>query len=815
MGERIEAKKNNESNYRVGQIVARHRNGTYDIAFDQGGEALDVPPSSIRHFSESSSSSPRDEAEEDGHHHNNRPKSSQVRHTSPTRGAPVSANKGNKPSSSSSKFKVGDQIEAQREGKSTYRFAVIAKVHDDGTYDVVYSDRFRENNVPEDRIEFAFADTDTNNTQVSAPSNETVTASTSAYRSDEVQGHHQDDEEEPTQQTMSAPIKSNKSPQRPQTAPKSASKESATSGDRRFKVDIAIEAKYDGGMMYYPGTIMRVDYDERTATIRYDDGDIEENVSFDWMKLPNEATPRRPPRKNGEEARIKFPIGSKVDANYKGTGKWYPGVVNDIRNEDGEYVYCVNYNDGDVDENMSEDMIREPAPKAAKAPKVVGSGQNSSEDKKSPLQSGRRIIKANNGNDSDANTSMVQATPPNKKAPATPQSSDILRVEANFRGLGEWFVGRIVKERKDGTVDVDYDDGDKETNVPLDRIRPLKKSPSPRSASPRNTNADNNANNTDNDPHPYQVGDRVEGNFRNSGQYYEGVVTRIKTDATTGFHYVDITYDDGDQEKGTPINRVRKLLVEKAKKPVAKHVSMQQGGGAKPHGKKGAQQPRMRPSKSVDMGSDGGALIEVQDLDKKWYMGRILAADEVRQVADVRLLNGDVRSKVPFNKIRLPRTQTTYDNTNSGNVSSSSGRQGKAGQQQPASDIAIALNPNDLEALKLLIKQKDDEILRLRQRVKDLEGKESKAREHHHHHGSHHQHHQQAASPQVTEDINALKKANNELRTSITFLGEKFALVVDELVNVKRKEEKLARQIKQQGDELRKVFGGSNSGGKL
>ena len=45
------------------------------------------------------------------------------------------------------------------------------------------------------------------------------------------------------------------------------------------------------------------------------------------------------------------------------------------------------------------------------------------------------------------------------------------KVEANYRGKGKFYPGRVKKDRGDGTFDVDYDDGYQEMRVPADMIR--------------------------------------------------------------------------------------------------------------------------------------------------------------------------------------------------------------------------------------------------------------------------------------------------------------------------------------------------------
>lgn len=52
------------------------------------------------------------------------------------------------------------------------------------------------------------------------------------------------------------------------------------------------------------------------------------------------------------------------------------------------------------------------------------------------------------------------------------------RVEARFRGRDRYFPGKIRRENRDGTFDVDYDDGERETGVREDLIRALDDAPS-------------------------------------------------------------------------------------------------------------------------------------------------------------------------------------------------------------------------------------------------------------------------------------------------------------------------------------------------
>ena len=45
------------------------------------------------------------------------------------------------------------------------------------------------------------------------------------------------------------------------------------------------------------------------------------------------------------------------------------------------------------------------------------------------------------------------------------------KVEANYRGRGKFYPGRVKRDRGDGTYDIEYDDGERETRLPSDGIR--------------------------------------------------------------------------------------------------------------------------------------------------------------------------------------------------------------------------------------------------------------------------------------------------------------------------------------------------------
>ncbi len=79
---------------------------------------------------------------------------------------------------------------------------------------------------------------------------------------------------------------------------------------------------YKGGAYWFPGVVEKIG--NGTVTVRYDDGD-RETVGmnavrpYDWM------------------------IGMKVECNFQGGGKWYPGTISALA---GEKI-GIAYDDGD------------------------------------------------------------------------------------------------------------------------------------------------------------------------------------------------------------------------------------------------------------------------------------------------------------------------------------------------------------------------------------------------------------------------------------------------------------------------------------
>ena len=92
------------------------------------------------------------------------------------------------------------------------------------------------------------------------------------------------------------------------------------------------------------------------------------------------------------------------------------------------------------------------------------------------------------------------------------------KIEADYRGRGKFYPGKISRDRGDDTYDISYDDGERETRVSKRLIRKKDRSRS-RSRSPRGGGR-------------LREGDKVEADYRGRGRLYPGKISRDRGDDT-------------------------------------------------------------------------------------------------------------------------------------------------------------------------------------------------------------------------------------------------------------------------------------------
>jgi hypothetical protein len=247
----------------------------------------------------------------------------------------------------------------------------------------------------------------------------------------------------------------------------------------------------------------------------------------------------------GKKARLEE--GSKVEANYRGRGKWYPGKISKERS-DG--TFDVTYDDGESEMRVTEDMIR-----------LAG---RDSVDDRSTIRQRSRFDEGD-------------------------------KVEIDFKGRGKFYPGKIAKERSDGTYDVDFDDGESETRVPADRIR--LRSGNSRHDSPVRSKG------------KLEEGMRVEANFQDRGHWLPGKVVKERSDGTYDVDYDNgksetrlsrdlIRPRDNDPEEGA--HRRKQLLTKESAESIRKLINQFQ--------KKSDDQTAFKVFESLDEANPTGTL---------------------------------------------------------------------------------------------------------------------------------------------------------------------------------------------------------------
>ena len=274
----------------------------------------------------------------------------------------------------------------------------------------------------------------------------------------------------------------------------------------KLRVGDKVEARYRGNSRYYPGRISR-DRGDGSYDIDYDDGEPVSKENLVWEELIRSLGGEGGGGKLREGAKVevqihgesswgplftikrdnhdgtydiscnygdckmrvrgadieaqdggvrgggvggKFRQGEKVEARYGGRTRYHPGrIYRDL----GDGSYVIDYDDGDREWPVSEDLIR-----------YLGSPSYVSEDliRKEPsliTREARLRLSA-------LFFGLAAAPAIRPRAAAAPASSggaDGLvvgaKVEAQFRGKGKFFPGKIEAVNADGTFAILYEDG--------------------------------------------------------------------------------------------------------------------------------------------------------------------------------------------------------------------------------------------------------------------------------------------------------------------------------------------------------------------
>jgi uncharacterized protein (DUF427 family) len=521
---RLEEEMKIEANYRCkgryfpGKIRRDRGDGTFDIDYDDGESELKVKETDIRFVGGDNKS--------------------------------ISDHK--------TKFEEGSKVEANYRSRERYFPGKVRRSRGDGTYDIDYDDGESELKVKESDIRLGEGDKQ----ESSKPKLEEGMKVEANYRSrgrffpgkirrDRGDGtwdiDYDDGEQETRVDESNIRLVS------------STAEIDATRVTDRPKLEegMKIEANYRGKGRYFPGRIKK-DRLDGTYDIDYDDGEQESRVKeADIRVLESHLTPRQ--NQSIEE-------GSRIEANYRGRGRFFPGK---IRRNRGDGTYDIDYDDGESELKVKESDIR-----------LVKKGKLESSSSKLRLEEGMKVeanyrcrgrffpgkIRRDRGDGTfdidyddgeselkvkETDIRPLQVESPRERVPSNNNFKEGMKVEVNYRGRGKYYSGRILRDRGNGTWDIDYDDGEQETRVEEWNIRLVSSSLEDKGTVAGVT-----------DKPRLEEGMKIEANYRSKGRYFPG---RIKKDRLDGTY--DIDYDDGEQESRVRETDIRILEIQAAPLP--------------------------------------------------------------------------------------------------------------------------------------------------------------------------------------------------------------------------------------------------------
>ena len=417
-GMRVEARYKGRGRFYPGVISQVLRDGSCNIDYDDGETERMVSPSLIKAIDEPFS---RSTGADDG--------------------------RGNDRRGSTDGLETGMKVEARYRGRSSYFPGVVAQVHRDGSCDIDYDAGSKETNVQPSLIR----QTDSGSTRTGQGGDDDTTE---RYRkSDDLSERY------------------------------------------TLEKGMRVEARYKGRGRYYPGKLTLVRRDG-SCDIDYDDGEREQMVDPSLIKVIDAYRLSSPGRERSPPGNAGLREGVRVEAKYKGRGRYYPGVIARVR-RDGSYD--IDYDDGEKEQMVDPSLV-----------KTVGKARGE-------------------GDRAAGGDSLREGT----------------RVEARYQGRSRYYPGKISRIHRDGACDIDYDDGLKERMVEPSLFRVLRSSSSSsRSPIGRDTTPDNAHSERASEKDGFRQGLKVEARYKGRSRYYPGKITRVYHDGSC-----DIDYDDGEKER--------------------------------------------------------------------------------------------------------------------------------------------------------------------------------------------------------------------------------------------------------------------------
>ncbi|KAG7381677.1 hypothetical protein PHYBOEH_010817 [Phytophthora boehmeriae] len=449
-GEEIQAIPLGERDYEIGVITRVRPNGMYDIEFDSGLYEKNVEEDSILEISRARIIRARNVSDEE----KEEKKASQPK------------------DSAEDEYEPGDRVEARFRGGDRFFAGTVRRCCSGGLYDIEYDDGDVESRV---RAKYIQRMESKSNPKSSGLKVDVVSSSEVAWAKGqkvEAQIHgnyikctvfrtHADgscDLELETGElenripgksirprSGSSPMKAKHAvqsddesvhPKRPQPkrlgAESTSSEDSSAQPKTKFRQGQEIEAKRKGKEGYFPGVVARCRLNG-SYDIDFENGTKDLAVSAIHIRTRNTENPSKPPTKYFTDTKDvptpkKFKEGEKVEAQYKGKSKFYPGVISRCRLNG---TYDIDYDDGEKETGVAAELIRT-LESASKSNRMTGISPRLGESKLTKMEAGQSFRVG-------------------------------VRVEARYMGKDSYFKGTISRVNSDGTFGIEKANSTKST----------------------------------------------------------------------------------------------------------------------------------------------------------------------------------------------------------------------------------------------------------------------------------------------------------------------------------------------------------------
>eukprot|EP00903_Cladosiphon_okamuranus_P008645 g8289.t1 len=466
-GMKVEARYKGRSRYYPGSITRVYRDGTCDIDYDDGERERGVTRDLVRAVDRKDQHIDADGPQ--SHDEGGQPRR-------PLRGKADSMDSLTSGLEAGRSYAVGEKVEARLGGRSRWFKATVERENRDGTYYLVYAQGDRERAVDKNLIRSSGA----------------------------AGGEGKRDEKSGTETVVA------------------------------HRVGDEIEARYKRGRKWYPGKVRAVNLDG-SYDVRYQDGDFERNVEASFVRRIGGASVDRTPSD--------FSAGDKVEGRFGGGSRWFKATV-ERRNRDG--TFCLLYADGDEERAVERDCIRKLDADSGGERPQSSSGRGAA--RKIMSRAGSETgTDVDRGERKDGGSGGSRGVEKKRELPRAGEE-----VEARYRGGSRWQLGKVTRVHRDGSCDIEYEDGKNERNVPESHVRKAG------NTAIYNSDSDSDCRQKDWDTKQGRVaviveGDRVEARLRGRSTWHKGEVTRVHSDGT-----YDVRYSrDGQLEKRVEPRLVR------------------------------------------------------------------------------------------------------------------------------------------------------------------------------------------------------------------------------------------------------------------